>query len=63
MVSFFSGRRVPNSEQTVHLFALDLLSQPLCAADQDPEPLVLPWPAWGLRQRQQSVSILASQTS
>ena len=39
------------------------LPQPLCAQDQDPEPLALPWPAWEPRPRQQVVSAPASQTS
>ena len=39
------------------------LSQLLCAQYQDPEPLALPRPAWEPRQRQQGVSILASQNS
>ena len=44
-------------------FAPRPLLQPLCAQDQDPEPLALPWPVWELRSRQQEVSAPDSRTS
>ena len=55
----------PKGETSVHCTpdVWDTHSPNLCAQYPDPEPLALPWPAWELRQRQQGVSILASQTS